>query len=122
MKKLKFYRRAILIVSTIALLAAGCSKEKLGSPNINPTPQLGAIKGYVLPADAKAIVSLYHHSDEILASADDNDLFARVTADDDGSFAMENIPAGNYTLAVFPTNEQYGDVQFDVAVTDGNTI
>ena len=121
MKKLKFYRRALLIVSSIALLAAGCSKEKFGSPKVNPTPQSGAIKGYVLPAKAKAIVSLYRHSDKILAPAGDNDLVARVAADNDGSFAMENIPAGNYTLAVFPTNKVYGNVQFDVAVTDGNT-
>ena len=127
MKKFQFHRQAILIVSTITLLAAGCSKDKSvvsekaarinafdnSVRQIDPNyQQFGAVKGYVLPADARAIISLTNLSDGS---------FYSVAADDNGLFAMEKIPTASYTMKVFPTNPAYQGVQLDVIVVTDQT-
>lgn len=45
--------------------------------------------------------------------------FFSVTGDD-GSFAIRNLPAGKYTIAVW--HEKYGEKTFDVEVQDGATV
>ena len=125
MKKFQFYRQTILIVSAITLLAAGCSKDKSTvsenaakisnsgnslrtiDPNYQPS---GAIKGYVLPADAKAMVTISNATNDLRAFADDN-----------GFFFMEKVPAGVYTIDVEPMNGEYQGVQFDVIVIEDQT-
>ena len=121
MKNLKSLRPAILIVAAIVMLSAGCSKNKsdfvdntakakIQLRDIDPVDQkFGAVKGLVIPANA--VIALY------------NDSFtARVVTDPNtGSFAIENVPAGIYTLDAWSLDPRYGSVQFDVIVTAGNT-
>ena len=124
MKNLKSLRFAIVIATAITFLGSGCSKDRstLVNSTAKPTTQVkdiqpddqkfGAVKGFVLPADAKAIVSLTNSSDASYYST---------SADNTGFFDLEKIPAGLYTIDVLPSDPAYGGIQFDVIVNSGLT-
>jgi len=127
MKNLRSLRRAILIVTATTLFATACSKDntvisekpakvnviynsvKTIDPNVH---QYGAVKGYVLPPEAMAIVSI--------ANTSDGSYFS-VATDNNGLFAFEKVPTGVYTLEVVPTNSFYRSVQMDVIVSADQT-
>ncbi len=113
MKKLQFYRQAILIVSAITLLAAGCTKEKsvLSERDSGVSKQLwptdlptqqpilspllsGELKGYISPAPLRApvLVSIYNSLYSQSVNADPNT----------GLYHLWNIPAGVYTVEATP--------------------
>jgi hypothetical protein len=112
MKKFSNLHRAILVAIAISLVAAGCSKENPvitnpdkrfgGLPFVaEPTDQQNCdVKGYVIPAEALAVVTFYNSTFKKSAYADPKD----------GFYLLNDIPEGYYNVDVVPQTRGFQSI------------
>jgi len=111
----------VLFLCSLSLSACGVGQPFGPTVTPTPTPPLsgpGQIKGILLDSSEKPVpVSIFITSSLPTATPDpsqvDKDPQFNVNANDDGSFVMNNVPAGEYTfffmdngLHIKPANSQ----------------
>ncbi len=94
--------KLLLVASVIALIISGCDKEDQGETTLTGTVENMVDGAMIFPAFL--IVG-----DELLA-----------TTHEDGSYEIESLEPGSYTLVCSAIN--YGDKPIQVEVTEGETV